>query len=145
MDSEIVGVYVEKIETIPDERGMVIKIPFPYFVIKDVYCTTVRQNAIKAFHGYATKTIFWSCIKGLVRFVLIDDRFGGNPNRNIIETFYLGEGSMYSVLVPPGVYSGFKGVSQEDAIMVVQADEPYGQIWRQPIDFHGYDWIMKNG
>jgi dTDP-4-dehydrorhamnose 3,5-epimerase len=144
MDSEIEDVYIYPITTIPDERGMVVKLPHPEFIPEDVYCTTVRQGAIKAFHGYATKIIFWSCVKGLVKFVLIDTR-PTSKTWDVIETFYLGENSMYSVSVPPGVYSGFKGVSQEDAIMVVQADEPYGQIWRKPIDFHGYDWTIDNG
>ena len=144
MDSEIYGVVVAPIMTIPDERGMVIKIPPAQFTVEDVYCTTVRQHKIKAFHGYLTKNLFWSCIKGLVKFVLIDGRVC-SPTHGLIETIYLGEGSMHSVYVPCGVFNGFQGISQEDAIMVVQADEPYEQIYRQPINFHGYDWTLKNG
>lgn len=144
MYSEISGVLVKTIKTIPDERGMVIKFPNPNFVPVDVYATTVRHGAIKAWHGYETKTIYWSVVKGLAKLVLIDQR-EDSPTFNVIDEYYIGEGNMISVQVPPGVYNGFKGISQEDAIIVVQASEPYGQIYREPIGYFPYDWEIKNG
>lgn len=145
MNSEIDGVVCLPIVTIPDDRGMVIKTVFPPF-IEDVYVTTVRHGAIKAWHGYQTKTIYWTVVKGLVQLVLYDNRKKSDTYK-VTETFYLGEGSYYTISVPPMVFNGFKGISQDDAIILVQANEPYGQIYRMPYDSGeiGYDWSAHNG
>ena len=146
MDSSIDGVYIHEVKTIVDDRGSVMIIPTPPFDVKHVYATTVRQGAIKAWHGYITKTLYWTVVKGIVQLALYDNRTYGKT-LGITDTLFLGENSNYSVLVPPGVFNGFKGISTEDAIIVVQADEPYGQITRIPVQngMIDYDWRRKDG
>jgi dTDP-4-dehydrorhamnose 3,5-epimerase len=144
MKSQIDGVLIVSVITIPDERGMVMKVPPAPFVVNDTYVTTVRQGAIKAWHGYHTKHITWTVLSGLVKLVLVDHR-SLSDTCGVIDEIYLGDNSMFTVLVPPGVYNGFKGVSQNDAHILVQADEPYGQIYRLPYDHFDYDWGIHNG
>jgi dTDP-4-dehydrorhamnose 3,5-epimerase-like enzyme len=57
MLSQIDGVYTYPYTVIPDERGRVHKLVTPPFVTADTYVTTVRENAIKAWHGYKTKSL----------------------------------------------------------------------------------------
>lgn len=142
--AQIDGVLIVSVKTIPDERGMVMKFPPAPFVVNDTYATTVRHGAIKAWHGYKTKSILWTVVSGLVKLVLVDQRISSKTT-DVVDEMYLGEGNMCSVLVPPGVYNGFKGISNTDAVVVVQADEPYGQIWRVPFEAFDYDWAIKNG
>ena len=146
MLSQIDGVYTYPFSTIPDDRGMVLKPHKPYFQVEDVYCTTVRKGAIKAWHGYDTKWLSWTVMSGLVQLVLYDNR----PNSltyEVTDTIFLGVGSYFSVEVPPGVFNGFKGISQEDSIILVQASELYGQITRWPYDTGeiGYNWDTRHG
>lgn len=144
MESQIKGIVINPITCITDERGMVMKMWHPSFAVKDVYATTVRRDAIKAWHGYETKNIFWSVVRGVVKLVMVDMR-KNSDTFGVIDELYLGDNSMYSVEVPAGVYNGFKGISVEDSIVVVQADEIYGQIYRLDIDHFGYDWTIKYG
>lgn len=146
MNSQIDGVNIYTVCSFLDDRGEVIKIPQPPFEVKDVYATTIRKDAIKAWHGYETKTLYWTVVRGAVQLALYDNRIY-SPTYEITDTIFLGQGPYYSVLVPPGVYNGFKGISQEDAVIVVQANEMYGQIYRVPFDSgeFGYDWRRKNG
>lgn len=143
MFSQINDVTCFPINNIPDDRGMVMKLHSP-FTVKDVYVTTVRHGAIKAWHGYETKHIYWTVLKGVVQLALYDSRKDSRTYK-VTDTLYLGEGSYFSVLVPPGVFNGFKGISQEDAIILVQATETYGQIYREPYDSFDYDWSTHRG
>lgn len=146
MLSQIDGVLTIPIMTIPDDRGMVIKPAKPTFKVLDVYCTTVRNGAIKAWHGYETKKISWTVINGVAQLALFDNR-PDSITYEVVDTLYLGVGSYFSVEIPAGVFSGFKGISQEDAIILVQASELYGQIYRWPYNTVGidYSWNTKHG
>lgn len=144
MFSQIDGVLIFPVLSIPDERGCVWKTEDPTFLVKDVYITVVRYGAIKAWHGYETKRIFYTTISGVVKLVLFDMRKNSLTN-GVFDELFLGKDSRFSVEIPPGVYAGFKGISQEDAITVVQASEKYQQIYRIPYDELPYDWNIKNG
>lgn len=142
--NDIWDVEVQDVKIIPDERGRVIKIPMPpnLFHVRDVYCTTINYGAIKAWHGYETKQLWYCAIKGMVKLVLCDMRKESPTYLKTMEVC-MGEHAVKAVLVPHGVYNGFKGISFEEAVVVVQADEPYGQIYRLPYDTPEipYDWL----
>lgn len=146
MYSQIDGVLTFPIPSFLDDRGEVIKIPVPPFVVKDVYVTTIRKDAIKAWHGYNTKSLYWTVVRGIVQLGLYDDRVD-SITYGVNDTLFLGQGAYFSVLVPPGIYNGFKGISNEDAVIVVQADEYYGQINRKSYDIgeFNYDWDVRHG
>jgi len=142
MTVDISGVIVSLCTVIPDERGCVLKVATPIFDVKDVYMTTVAYGAIKAWHGYETKEIHFTCVSGKVKLVLWDARPG--KTSGTIEEIYLSDKNMLSVHIPPGVYAGFKGLSMESMILV-QASEPYGQIYRIPYNSVPYDWEIQHG
>lgn len=140
------GVLIYKVTTIVDDRGMIIK-PSQSIHYVDTYVSTVRKNAIKAWHGYNTKTLCWTALDGVVQLVLHDMR-ELSPTYNCTDTIFLGENSMHSVVVPPGVYNGFKGISTKDAIILVQADELYAGVdHRLPYNTEliEYNWSTHHG
>ena len=131
MLSQIDGVLTFPILSIPDERGCILKMEHPTFPVQDVYITTVRCGAIKAWHGYETKQLFYTVASGLVKLVLYDAR-PASLTYEVYDEMYLGDDSRFSVEIPARVFAGFKGISQKDAIITVQASEPYHQIYRLP-------------
>ena len=143
---EIEGVEVYPVKLITDERGMVCKIPTPLFTIRDVYVTTVRKDAIKAWHGYKTKSLYWTVVSGLVKLALYDNR-PDSASYGLSETLFLGTTAPQSVLVPPGVFSGFKAIENGESIIVVQADEVFSEegMIRLPYNHFEYSWGIRHG
>jgi dTDP-4-dehydrorhamnose 3,5-epimerase len=139
MESEIRSVEILPVTLYSDERGCVHKLHHN-LDLQDVYVTTVHQGVVKGFHGYNTKRINFTCIKGKVKLVLWD-------GRDYFETYYIGDEARYTVSVPAGTYTAFKGISQ-DNILLITADEPFTEEGMMPrIDPHnvGYDWSCKHG
>lgn len=144
MLSQIDGVLTFPILSIPDERGCVWKMQTPPFNVRDVYVTTIHKDAIKAWHGYETKKIFYTVVQGKVKLALWDGR-KNSLTSGVFDELFLGDDSRFSVLIPPGVYAGFKGISMQDSIVVVQANEPYKQIYRKPYNDLAYEWGIHHG
>lgn len=144
MLSQIFDVLTFPVLSIPDERGCVWKLDHPHFDVKDSYVTTVHQNAIKAWHGYETKQLFYTVVSGMVKLVLYDNR-PKSYTYQVFDEMFLGDDSRFSVQIPAGVFAGFKGISQKDAIITVLASEIYQQIYRLPWDSLDYDWGIHNG
>jgi dTDP-4-dehydrorhamnose 3,5-epimerase len=138
MQSEIEGVYILPMKLIPDERGCVKKIDLSTLrTIEDVYITTVEQGAIKGWHGYHIKTLGFTCIKGKVKLVV----WKGEQ----FEEHFIGDENPVSVWVRPGIYTAFKGIGQEN-ILVIVADEPYEDRGVRRLPPHdNYDWSRKDG
>ena len=144
MISQIDGVIIHQIEYIVDERGGVEKLPDTSFLVEDVYVTYAHQGAIKAWHGYETKKVCYTLVSGKAKLVLWDGRVDSKTS-GVIDEIFLSPEANFSVEIPPGVYAGYKGISKEDAVIVIRASEPYLQIYRLPFDGIDYDWALKHG
>lgn len=139
----IYDVKVTPLKKIPDQRGCV-----RHFIRHDdedfsrfgeCYLTSVYKGVKKAWHGYPTKTIHYVVAKGMVQLALYDSRKGGGSFREM-ETLFVGDDNYVRVTIPPGVFNGFKGLT--DALIVVVASEPFSEkgIIRFPPDYFAYDW-----
>jgi len=89
--SEIRGVEVLPVTLFSDERGCVHKLHHN-LKLEDVYVTTVHRGVIKGFHGYYTKRINFTCIKGKVKLVLWD-------GRDFFEDYVIGDENRITVSV----------------------------------------------
>ena len=140
MQSDVVGVYVSSLRLIPDERGCVKKLSFDWFpTIQDVYVTTVEQGAVKGWHGYETKSLGFTCIKGKIKLVV------WHKDKDEFEEHFIGDENPVTVWVSPGIYTGFKGIAQENILLIV-ADEPYNEKGVRRLPPHSnYDWSRKDG
>jgi dTDP-4-dehydrorhamnose 3,5-epimerase len=150
----IKGVILKQLKPIPDERGMVMEIlrsDDPEFrSFGQVYLSTIYPGVVKGWHFHKAQTDHIAIIKGMVKFVLYDNRPGSGTKGELMELF-IGEQNPVLVTVPAEVLHGMKGVGVEPAYMVNCPTEPYNHA--QPDEFRRapddpsipYDWGRKDG
>lgn len=154
-DSTLInGVVVHPLKVIPDERGRLIEIMrrddsfFSGF--GQVYVSTVYPGVVKAWHYHKVQEDRFTCVRGMVKAVLYDDR-EGSPTRGLLNEIYVGEHRPCVVVIPAGVFHGWKCIGEYEAYVVNVPSEPYN--YSNPdeyrVDPHGpdipYDWSRKDG
>jgi len=147
------GVSIVPLKPIPDERGRLMEIfrsddpDFEKF--GQVYITTAYPGAVKAWHYHKKQTDNFCCISGMMKVALYDAR-EGSPTKGEVNEFFIGTHNPARLRIPPGVYHGFKCISETEAIVVNTPTEPYNH--KKPdeyrIDAHSldipYDWERKD-
>ena len=154
-DSELIhGVIVVPLKVVPDERGRLMEIMrrddafFSGF--GQVYLSTVFPGVVKAWHYHNVQEDRFTCVRGMVKAVLYDDR-EASPSRGRLNEFYVGEHSPTLVVIPAGVYHGWKCVSEHEAYVINIPSEPYNRSDPDEyrVDPHDggipYDWTRKDG
>lgn len=117
----IEGVKVKKLKVIPDERGRLMEILrsddeiFQQF--GQVYMTTAKPGIVKAWHCHKLQTDSFTCVFGKIRLILYDAREDSKTFKEI-QKFIMDLESPFLVQIPPGVYHGFKCISEEEAIVI---------------------------
>lgn len=148
------GVAAKTLNVIPDERGRLMEILrsdddiFTQF--GQVYMTTTYPGVVKAWHYHKKQEDFITCVKGMIKLVLYDDR-EGSPTRGQIDEFYVGDHKPRLVRVPRMVYHGWKCISPDEALIVNAPTMVYN--YREPDEFRidphindiPYDWERKDG
>ena len=148
------GVRTKQLRVIPDERGRLAELLrcdedlFDKF--GQVYMTTAYPGVTKAWHYHKIQTDNFAVVRGMMKIALYDDR-EGSPTRGEVNEFFVGEHNPMLVQIPPGVYHGFKCISDYEAIVINVPTEPYNP--QQPdeyrLDPHDndipYDWARKDG
>lgn len=113
--SMLEGVNKFVLRRIPDERGTVhhmLKCTDDHFLgFGEIYFTTVYRNIVKGWHRHQDMTLNYAVPVGRVKLVLFDDR-EGSSTRGQIEEHFLGPDDYSLVQIPPGVWNGFKGMSE---------------------------------
>jgi len=150
----IEGVIVHRLKVIPDERGRLMEIvrrDDPFFSsFGQVYLTTVYPGVVKAWHYHKIQTDAFTCVKGMVKVALYDDR-DGSRTRGLVNEHYIGEHNPCLIVIPPGVYHGWKCISECEAYIVNMPSEPYNRS--DPDEYRAdphegdipYDWSRKDG
>ena len=91
MSSTIEGVKVIPLRRIPDERGTIfhmLKKTDPHFVeFGEIYFSKIYQDAIKAWHIHEIMTLNYTCIQGMIKLVIFDDRESSPTKGNLMEIF----------------------------------------------------------
>jgi len=148
------GVVVEPLKVIPDERGRLMEIlrrDDPFFSgFGQVYLTTVYAGVVKAWHYHRVQEDRFTCVRGMVKAVLYDDR-EGSPTRGILNEFFVGEHNPRLIVIPAGVYHGWKCVSEYEAYVINVPSEPYNRS--DPDEYRlaphdgsiPYDWSRQDG
>jgi dTDP-4-dehydrorhamnose 3,5-epimerase len=148
----IEGVKVSPRRQIVDERGKIMHMlrrDDPEFEsFGEVYFSWVNPGAIKAWHLHTRMTLNYTCPHGLVKLVLYDDRPGSPTHGELMELF-LGSDNHQLVVVPPGVWNGFKGVAVHPSLVCNCASLPHdpGEIQRMDPSSTAipYDWSLRHG
>lgn len=143
----IEGVIVTPLKQILDERGKVmhmLRSDSPVFTqFGEIYFSSVYPGAIKAWHIHKKMSLNYAVPHGKIKFVLYDDRPSSTTCGEVQEIF-LGPDSYNLVTVPHMVWTGFKGIGIEAAIVANCATIPHDpdEIDRKPAfdpDIP-YDW-----
>lgn len=124
----IEGVVITPLRQIPDERGKVMHMlrrddpEFEQF--GEVYFSMVYPQAIKAWQLHTAVTLNYAVVVGMVKLVLYDQR-PGSSTRGQVQVIYAGEQNYVRVKIPPGIYTGFKGIGLVPAIVANCATLPH--------------------
>jgi dTDP-4-dehydrorhamnose 3,5-epimerase len=150
----IEGVAVKDLKVIPDERGRLMEIlrrDDPIFQkFGQVYMTTNYPGVVKAWHYHKKQTDHVCCVQGMIKLVMYDGR-EGSATQGRINEFFLGEHGRQLVRIPPGVWHGWKGIGEVEALVVNVTTELYDgddpDEFRLPYDTEEipYDWAIKMG
>jgi dTDP-4-dehydrorhamnose 3,5-epimerase len=141
------GVIITPLKKIADHRGAVMHMlcaDAPHFVgFGEIYFSTIHPGAVKGWHLQRKMTLNYAVPHGEILLVLYDAR-EKSPTYGAVQKIELG-GEHYSlVTVPPGIWSGFKGISAETAIVANCASTPHdpAQAERKDPDDPAipYDW-----
>ncbi len=146
----IEGVQVILLRRIPDERGTVyhmLKRTDPHFVeFGEIYFSSIYREVIKGWHRHRLMTLNYACIVGRVKLVLYDDR-EGSPTRGRLMEHFLGPDNYSLVVIPPYVWSGFKGMA-DVSIIANCATHPHDMSQSERLDpLSGripYDWATRH-
>lgn len=124
----IEGVLLVPLRRIVDERGMVmhmLKRTDPHFrEFGEIYFSTVRPGVVKGWHLHDRMTINYAVVQGAIKLVLYDARAGSATRGELMELF-IGEANYQLVCVPPGIWNGFKGISEYPSIVANCATIPH--------------------
>ena len=143
------GVKVIPLRRIPDERGTIyhmLRASDPHFDrFGEIYFTSVYSGIVKGWHKHTEMTLNYACVFGRVKVVVYDDRPGSATAGNLLEVF-LGPDDYSLISIGPGIWSGFKGMSEPYAIIAnccTHAHDPSRTTRVDPFDNDiPYDWAV---
>ena len=145
------GAHVIPLKRIPDERGTVyhmLRSTDPHFrQFGEIYFSTVYRGVIKGWHRHRDMTLNYACIFGRIKLVIYDDR-EGSPTKGELQEVFLGPDNYVLVIIPPGVWNGFKGMSDPYAIVANCCTHPHDPSRSERLDpFENhipYDWAVRH-
>ena len=145
------GVETRHLQTFADERGWLTEILrrdwdcFEEF--GQVYLTASYPNVVKAWHMHKKQTDHITCVKGMVKLALYDGR-DKSETKGEINDFVTGERNLLLISIPPGIWHGFKAISDGYALVINIPDRLYDyekpDELRLPPDTEEipYDWKL---
>jgi dTDP-4-dehydrorhamnose 3,5-epimerase len=147
--STIEGLQVVPLKRIPDERGTIfhmLKRTDPHFVeFGEIYFSSVFRGVVKGWHRHREMTLNYACVFGRVKVVIYDDRAGSSTRGELVEVV-LGPDNHSLVIIPPGLWNGFKGMSEPFAIVANCCTHPHDLSRSERLDpFENdipYDWAV---
>jgi dTDP-4-dehydrorhamnose 3,5-epimerase len=145
------GVHVIPLRRIPDERGTVyhmLRCTDPHFrQFGEIYFSTVYRHVVKGWHLHREMTLNYACVFGRIKLVIYDDR-EGSPSRGQIQEVFLGPDNYALAVIPPGLWNGFKGMSEPWSIVANCCTHPHDPARSQRLDpFDNsipYDWAVRH-
>jgi dTDP-4-dehydrorhamnose 3,5-epimerase len=145
------GVKVVPLRRIPDERGTVmhmLRSTDPHFTqFGEIYFSTVYKDVVKGWHRHKQMTLNYACVSGRIKLAMFDDR-PESPTRGALDEVFLGPDEYALVVIPPGIWNGFKGMTEPHAIVANCASHPHDPSGSERLDpFDNeipYDWRVRH-
>jgi dTDP-4-dehydrorhamnose 3,5-epimerase len=148
----IEGIKIIPLRRIPDERGTIFHMMRnndPHFQqFGEIYFSSVYPDVVKGWHKHREMTLNYACIVGRIKLVIFDDREGSSTRGELTEVF-LGPDDYSLAVIPPGLWNGFKGMSDPYALVANCCTHPHDPLRSERLDpFKNhipYDWAVKHG
>ena len=122
------GVQVIPLTRIPDERGTIhhmLRRTDPHFQeFGEIYFSTIYRGIVKGWHRHREMTLNYACIFGRIKLVIYDGRQDSATVGSVQEVF-LGPDHYALAIIPPGLWNGFKGMSDPHAIVANCCTHPH--------------------
>jgi dTDP-4-dehydrorhamnose 3,5-epimerase len=122
------GVRVDPLRQIRDERGAIfhmLRNDDPAFEkFGEIYFSLVHPGWIKGWHLHTKMTLNYAVPVGRVLIVLFDPR-EGSPTKGRVQEIPAGEDDYKRVRIPAGVWNGFLGLGDRDAVVANCATLPH--------------------
>jgi dTDP-4-dehydrorhamnose 3,5-epimerase len=115
------GVVIKPLKRHADERGYLMEMlreddeHFEHF--GQTYVSMNYPGVIRAWHYHKKQTDIWVCIKGMIKVGLYDAR-EDSPTKGEAQAVYMGDNNPSLLVIPVGVYHGYKTVGVEPSYLV---------------------------
>ncbi len=146
----VAGVTVVPLRRIPDERGTILHMlrrTDPHFLeFGEIYFTTIYRDVVKGWHRHRDMTLNYACISGRIKLVIYDER-PDSPTRGRLMERFLGPDDYSLVVIPPGLWTGFKGMDELSVVAncATHPHDPDRTERRDPLGTEiPYDWAIRN-
>lgn len=147
----IKDVLVKPLKKIPDERGIImhmLRCDDPDFKkFGEIYFSIVYPGVVKGWHIHKEMTLNYAVVSGMIKLVLYDPR-PDSPTQGEVQEIFTGEDNYVLVVIPPGIWNGFKGIGTKPAIVANCATLPHSPDEIQRLDpvknDIPYDWGLKH-
>ena len=147
----IEGVQIVPPRRIPDERGTIMHMlssTDPHFKqFGEIYFTTIYRDVVKGWHKHRDMTLNYACVFGRIKLVLFDEQ-EGSPSKGQLQEVFLGPDDYSLAIIPPGIWTGFKGMTDPYAIVANCCTHPHDPSRTTRLDpFHNhipYDWAVRH-
>ena len=124
----IAGVTIAPLGKFEDYRGVLLHMmradaaAFERF--GEIYFSGVREGAVKAWRKHRSLTSNLAVPVGSIRLVLFDAR-PDSPTQGKTMTIEMGEKHYQRVTIPPGIWTGWKGLGPGMSLVANLATEPH--------------------
>jgi len=122
------GVRIDPLRQIRDERGAIfhmLREDDPAFErFGEIYFSLVHPGWIKGWHLHTKMTLNYAVPVGSILLVLYDPR-DGSPSKGRVQEIRVGDEDYRRVRIPPGVWNGFLGTGDRDAVVANCATLPH--------------------
>ena len=120
------GIVIEKLRSIPDERGYIRHIMKKSQFHDDkefgeVYLSCIYPGIVKGWHLHKRQTQNYVCIKGNIKLVLFDMR-ESSPTFNNLQEIVIGELNYVRVTIPVGICNGYISTGGAEAWVINVSD-----------------------
>ncbi len=116
----IEGVQIIPLRQILDERGKVMHMlrhDAPHFQsFGEIYFSCIHPGAVKGWSLHKKMVVNYAVVHGNIKLVLYDAR-ENSPTKGQIQEIFLGPDNYCLVVIPPFIWTGFKGYGNETAIL----------------------------
>jgi len=105
----------------------------------EAYFSNIKYNAVKAWKRHQSMTLNLVVPVGVIKFVIFDDR---DNDQIKLQEFIVSADNYCRITIPPMVWFGFQGLSEDGAILlnVANIEHDPDEVDRKPTKQINYNW-----